>query len=234
MRTCKNEVVLASASPRRKELLKLIVPEFTVCASSADETIDISLCPCEQVTLLARAKAFDVKKLHVNSVIIAADTLVYLDEPFGKPKNAQDAFRMLKKLSGRKHKVYTGVCVLYKDKILSDYECTEVEFDNMSDEEIRSYIATGEPLDSTNCCINDLVEMIKAGWMYESGKWKTYNGNRPVCIDKAGAYEIQGYASKFIKRINGCYFNVMGLPVHKLYQMLKDLKCFEFENIKQI
>lgn len=181
-----NGIILASGSPRRKELLKLIVNEFEVCASDIDEKMDLSLCPGEQVMELARAKADDILKKRPASLIISADTLVYLsDTPLGKPRDRKQAFEMLRALSGKEHAVYTGICICKEKKRILDYEKTSVYFSELSDSEINDYLDTGE---------------------YK---------------DKAGAYAIQGYASKFVYKIEGCYFNIVGLPISRLYQHLK-------------
>lgn len=185
----KKNIILASASPRRAEILKTLGYDFLVIPSDIDEDISES-DPEEFVMKLAKNKALYVAKNN-QGLIISADTIVVLaDQILGKPKDEADAKKTLKMLSGNKHSVYTGICVLdtYSNKILCDYEKTEVYFDYMSDLEIGEYIKTGEPM------------------------------------DKAGAYGIQGKACKYINRIEGCYFNVMGLPASKLYKMLKSIE----------
>lgn len=180
-------IVLASASPRRKELLSLIRPDFKVITADADET-SCKLAPQDIVCDIAHKKAEAVSaKTGDDDIIISADTLVFLNNKrLGKPKDSAQAFSMLAKLSGCTHKVYTGICIMKNPKNYTlTYECTEVTFAPLSDKEIADYIATND------------------------------------CFDKAGAYGIQGYASRFISRINGCYFNVVGLPIHKLYSELK-------------
>jgi septum formation protein len=178
-------VILASGSPRRKELLALIVPEFDVVASDVVETATGS--PEQQVEKLAADKAADIAQRFPDAVVIGADTLVTAGgRVLGKPKDTNDAADMLRLLSGREHTVYTGIAVVCGGAIHTASESTRVTFSSMTDDEIRDYILTGEPM------------------------------------DKAGAYGIQGYGGKYISGIEGCFFNVMGLPLHRLYTMLKD------------
>ncbi len=192
----KFNIVLASGSPRRKELLSEIIPEFDIIVSEADEdSIPKMLEPALYVQELAMLKAAASAKnvsSNKNSIVIGADTVVTLDgKILGKPKDEEDAFNMLKNLSGKKHEVYTGYCVMRLSdcKTLSKAEKTEVFFKQITDEKIQSYIETGEPM------------------------------------DKAGAYGIQGLGGLFIKKINGDYNNVVGLPVSALYDTLEE----EFE-----
>lgn len=144
-------VVLASGSPRRRELLKYICDEFEVICADADETIDEQTPADEAVVELACRKASAVAALEKakNSVIIAADTVVVLDgKIFGKPADVQDCARMLSELSDRVHTVLTGVCIISPDgRTLSFYDSTRVEFYPLSEKEIACYIATGEPMD---------------------------------------------------------------------------------------
>ncbi|MGI6151257.1 MAG: Maf family protein [Christensenellales bacterium] len=181
-------LVLASASPRRRELLSMLGLPFTCVVSGADE--DAPPCaPEELVQELARAKAFAALPLIKEpSIIVGADTIVLLDgEILGKPKDEEDARAMLRRLQGRTHIVLTGLCVLNSEngKYHLDYERTEVTFAAMTEEEISDYVSTGEPM------------------------------------DKAGAYGIQGRCAVHISGSLGCYFNVVGLPLHKLATMLK-------------
>ena len=181
------KIILASASPRRRELLGQLTEEFEVIPSGAEETIT-ETTPYDTVCMLAAVKAEWVAKQYPDAVVIGADTMVYLgEEPLGKPRDIEDAREMLKKLSGRVHQVYTGVCVIAGGKVISDAECTDVYFAELGDEEIGKYLETNESM------------------------------------DKAGAYGIQGYAARFVERIDGCYFNVVGLPIRKLYTMLKQV-----------
>lgn len=186
-------IILASTSPRRRELLALLGIPFTVVGSNFDES-SIStdgLTPSEWVMRLATGKAAEVAtRFDSNTLIIGADTTVVLEEEYlNKPIDAEDARRMLHKLSGQTHQVYTGVCVISsRDGVISnqqtDYAVTDVTFDEILDDTIARYVATGEPM------------------------------------DKAGAYGIQGKALTFIPGIRGDYFNVVGLPVFLLGKML--------------
>lgn len=183
------EIVLASASPRRSELLKQIGLKFEIVPSDVDENIDSNLIPEEVVMGLSCRKALDVaKKIDNRVLVIGADTIVVKDRILGKPVNDQDAFNMLKSLQGDWHNVITGVCVIDTDgfKIVKGFERTRVKMRNLQDREIYSYIATGEP------------------------------------ADKAGAYGIQGMGALLVEKIEGCYFNVVGLPLSKLAEMLED------------
>lgn len=184
------KIVLASGSPRRRELLGVIgVADFEVCPAQGEEKTQEGLPPEEIVKSLSGAKAREVAaKYDPDAVIIAADTIVYADgRVLGKPHDEHEAFSMLKALSGKAHEVYTGITLIRGDNVLSEAECTSVEFRELSDEEINAYIATGEPM------------------------------------DKAGAYGIQGKASLMVSAINGDYFNVVGLPLCRLGQMLKTI-----------
>ncbi len=179
-------VILASASPRRKELLAYIIPAFEIIPSGIDETATGT--PAAQVKMLAVDKAADIARQYPEALVIGADTLVAVNRRvLGKPSDEAQAAEMLKMLSGREHRVYTGVAVIYKGHTHADVNMTRVRFAPLSDEEIRDYIATGEPM------------------------------------DKAGAYGIQGYGGKFISAVHGDYFNVMGLPLNMLYNMLKEI-----------
>jgi len=180
-------IVLASASPRRTELLRAILPEFDVIPSGIEESMDGASGPVDLVISLASAKAEDVAVGCRDCVIIGADTLVVVDDhTLGKPEDAGDARRMLRLLSGRTHSVITGVSVVYRGETTTSAEVTEVLFSTMTEGQIEAYTQTGEPL------------------------------------DKAGAYGIQGRASIFIQGIKGCYFNVVGLPLFRLNQLLAD------------
>ena len=187
------KIILGSASPRRRELLSQIGIEFTVRVSEKEEVYH-SETPEEIVKELALMKAKNIaEEIKADTVIIGADTVVVLDQKIlGKPEDEEDAFRMLKSLQGRPHEVYTGVAVLSRDRekgrlIRSHAVKTAVYVHEMTDDEIRSYIATGEP------------------------------------ADKAGGYGIQGAFAKYIDRIDGDYYNVVGLPVSYVYQTLKEI-----------
>lgn len=184
-------LILASASPRRAELLKAAGIDFTVKVSDIDESLIVGESPRDYVLRLSREKALAVAGK--GDLVLGADTTVVIDsahggEIAGKPVDEQDARRMLKLLSGRRHEVLTGVSLVLDDRIISEVEVTQVEFALMTDLEIDWYISTGEPM------------------------------------DKAGAYGIQGYASRFIERIDGNYSNVVGLPVQLVYRMLKKMQ----------
>jgi septum formation protein len=181
-------IVLASASPRRKELLAQAGFTFQVEASGIPEVREEKESPIAFVTRLAREKAEDVASRLVDkaAIVIGADTVVVCDEAvLGKPADAADAQRMLRLLSGRTHQVITGVCVLRGDVVESAAEVTFVTMQTIADAEIEAYVATGEPM------------------------------------DKAGAYAIQGYAARWIPRIQGCYFNVVGLPLALVSAMIE-------------
>lgn len=181
-------LILASASPRRSEIMKLAGYDFKVVPSFADETvIPVPKTPHEFVEKLSRIKAEEVFSRNPDACVIGADTVVVLnDNILGKPKDDEDAFLMLKSLSGNTHTVYTGVSILSKNKQVTFHEATFVTFNSLSDDEIRCYLKTSEHR------------------------------------DKAGAYGIQGYGSVFVSHIEGCYFNVMGLPISRLYNALKE------------
>jgi len=139
-------VVLASASPRRKELLKLLFEDFQINPANIDETVSADISPFEVAENIAVKKSQAIKD--ENSLIIACDTVVIIEgKILGKPQNSNIAFKMLSQLSGKCHEVVTGVCLCYKGKTYSFSEITEVEFYGLSTEEIATYIATGEPFD---------------------------------------------------------------------------------------
>lgn len=176
-------ILLASSSPRRREILEMLGLNFKVVPSSADETVPEGLNPAQTVEYLAGIKAQAVRNsASQEDIIISADTIVVIDgQIFGKPADRNEAVEMLSRLSERTHEVYTGICV--NDQV--SHECSKVTFRALSMDEIEAYIDTGEPM------------------------------------DKAGAYGIQGKGSLLVSRIEGDYFNIMGLPVCRLGQMLK-------------
>ena len=142
------EIILASNSPRRKELLEKHNIKFKVIVSNVDEKTDSTLTVYENVKMLASLKAEDVFKANSDRIVLAADTIVvYNNEILGKPKDEEDAFRMLRLLSGNKHEVITAVAVISEELKLIEYEVSTVEFREMSDEEIYEYIKTKEPMD---------------------------------------------------------------------------------------
>ncbi len=188
-------LVLASASPRRQELLHNAGIPFTVQPADVDETPLAGESPRECAERLAREKALAVSQVRPDDLILGADTIVVVDEIIlGKPVDADDAARMLRLLSGRVHRVITGVCFVepaaagQAPLARTASETTRVTMSAISDEEIHTYVATGEPM------------------------------------DKAGAYAIQGIASRWIPRIEGDYSNVVGLPVALVYRMLREKK----------
>lgn len=181
-------IILASNSPRRKKLLNQLNLDFEVLKIEIDENPKKGENPVPLVKRLAKAKMEKAKEIVKDGIIITADTIVVLEgKVINKPADEKDARRILKALSGKTHKVYTGFAVYNskKGKAIVDYEKTYVTFRKMGESEIRDYIATGSPM------------------------------------DKAGAYGIQDdFGAVFVKKINGCYYNVVGLPLMRLYQNL--------------
>ena len=182
------KLILASQSPRRRELLKGLDVEFSTCTVDADESFPAELKGADAVQYICKAKAEAYKpQLAENTIAITADTVVILDENIiGKPKSFDEAFAMIRSLSGRVHEVITAVCIFSRDKESCFYSSTEVHFSHLTDEEINYYIEKYKP------------------------------------FDKAGSYGVQewiGYIG--IEKIVGSYFNVMGLPVKRLYDELK-------------
>ena len=144
----KKKLILASQSPRRLELLKQITSEFKVVPSLVEEKLDYGLRPEENARLLARAKAENIAKNYPECWVIGADTLVTLhQEILGKPEDAADAQRMLRRLSGKEHRVATGICVVSQKKTLDKAITSKVRFKSLTDEEITNYVQTGEPID---------------------------------------------------------------------------------------
>ncbi len=183
-------LILASASPRRSELLQNAGIPFTVEPAHIAEQPFSGESPFEYAQRLARDKARTVFARHSDNVVLGADTVVEVDEYLlEKPQDPADAARMLRLLSGRAHQVITGVCLFARDYERTEAEITEVRFSTLSESEIAGYVESGEPM------------------------------------DKAGAYGIQGMASRWVERIDGCYFNVVGLPVPRVYRMLQALEA---------
>jgi septum formation protein len=185
--------VLASKSPRRKQLLKLLGIDFEILPSDIDENISETI-PENFALQLAEKKSIDIANKNAGKIIIGADTIVVLNnEIINKPENKDNAYEILTKLSGNTHQVITGICIARnlsgKTAYLSDFEKTDVTFRNLEKKEIIEYINTGSPM------------------------------------DKAGAYGIQDdFGAVFVSKINGCYYNIVGLPLHLLY-----LKLLEFQ-----
>ena len=185
-------LVLASASPRRRELLRNAGISFKVQVADVDETPLPGESPRACAERLAREKASTVFRQRPQDFVLGADTIVIVDDQIlGKPRDGEDAARMLRMLSGRMHVVISGVCLAgpsFEDVQFEDIqsESTNVTMESLTDDDIRAYVATGEPM------------------------------------DKAGAYAIQGMASRWISRIEGDYGNVVGLPVALVYAMLRE------------
>ena len=181
-------IILASASPRRRDLLEMLgFRDVTILPAPFEEECS-DLDAAKAVISIALGKArYAAQSVDGPNLIIAADTLVYIDgEPVGKPRDEDDAGNMLRRLSGRTHKVYTGVALINDGMEITGSEETDVYFRKISDREIDAYIKTGEPM------------------------------------DKAGAYGAQGLGAIFIEKINGDFFNVMGLPLNRLSIMLAE------------
>jgi len=182
-------IVLASASPRRRELMEKTGLEFEVSPAKDEINPPSALPPTEYAIQSALYKAREVaKRFSAGDIVIGADTVVFAgDVIMGKPHDNEEAFRMLKALSGKSHKVCTGYAIIKDGRELTGCAVTKVFFRAISDEEIENYVSTGEPM------------------------------------DKAGAYGIQGKASLFVERIDGDYFNVVGLPLCEIYSKLKEI-----------
>jgi septum formation protein len=187
------KLILASASPRRAEILRNAGIRFEICSTDVDESRLDNESPSDYVRRLALAKAVSAAhknpNLGADVLIIGADTVVVVDEAIlGKPKSSDDAKRMLRSISGRVHEVHTGLALLQTSGMQQRVveEISRVHFAYLSDQEIADYLATGEP------------------------------------FDKAGAYAIQGLGGRYVSRIEGCYFNVMGLPLARLWTLLRE------------
>jgi septum formation protein len=183
-------LILASSSPRRRQLLQLAAFDFTVESADIDESVQPGEAPATYVQRLALEKAQAIWDRHKaepieDLLVLGADTTVVCDgEILGKPTDSADARRMLLMLAGRTHQVLTGIAAVSSRGLFSEVEITQVFFDLIHEDELNHYIASGEPL------------------------------------DKAGAYGIQGYAARWIPRIEGCFFNVMGLPIARTMALL--------------
>ena len=181
-------IILASASPRRRELLERIgLTDFQIRVPETDESFPDGLTPSEVVEYISRKKA-QAAECTEQEIVIAADTMVFLDgQRLGKPRDEDHALEMLTALQGRRHTVCTGVTVRQGGRLLTESESTDVFFRPATAEELRRYIQTGEPM------------------------------------DKAGAYGVQGRGSLLVERLEGDFFNVMGLPVLRLSRMLREV-----------
>lgn len=188
------QLILASASPRRQQLLQMLGLDFEVVVSTfEEETETYRSTPAELVMRLARGKAEEVGRKvfsrpeNVEPLIVGADTIVVLDgDCLGKPIDQEDARKMLSLLSGRWHQVFTGIALVHPRKSVIAYEMTRVHFRSLTTQEIDGYVMTGEPM------------------------------------DKAGAYGIQGVGALLVDRLEGCFYNVMGLPLARLALLLKE------------
>ena len=180
-------LILASGSPRRRELMSLITPEYTVITSELDETKIAADSPAQLAKALATAKARAVAEERPDDIVCGFDTVVECEgKVFGKPKDEADAVRMLHALSGREHRVHTGVCICCGRRAAATVETTIVHFSPIDEADLLAYVRTPEP------------------------------------YDKAGAYAIQGRGTFLVERIDGCYFNVVGLPLHRLSVMFAE------------
>jgi septum formation protein len=180
-------LILASASPRRYELLSLTLLPFETYPSTLEEKMDLSLTPSRLVESLAEQKAADIFTQKTDCVVLGADTIVsYQNNRLGKPKDRIEAAEMLRMLSGQTHEVYTGVCLIDQTKKVIFSVKTSVTFYTLDENTIDWYLNTGEP------------------------------------FDKAGSYGIQGSGSLLVEKIDGDYFNVVGLPISKVVRSLKD------------
>ena len=182
------EIVLASASPRRLDILKMLGLNPLILVADIDEPIDETV-PRKLVMKHSLHKACHIAETtNSNALIIGADTLVCINKTIlGKPKSNNEAKHYLTLLSNHTHKVYTGITIIHNSNTYTDYEMSSVVFNKLTDKEINEYVESREP------------------------------------FDKAGAYGIQGYGSQFVRKINGCYFNVMGFPVNLFYRMLQHI-----------
>ena len=183
------EIILASASPRRKEILQNTKLKFEIQKSDIEEVILGNESPESMVVRLAYEIAYDVAQKNKDNLVIGADTIVALDnEVLGKPKDKEEAYQMIKKLSNKTHKVITGISLINisHGMVVNDYVVSLVTFKDLSEDSIKDYINTNESL------------------------------------DKAGAYGIQGYGALLVDNIQGDYFNIVGLPISKLSDLLKD------------
>jgi septum formation protein len=183
-------LILASASPRRAELLRVAGFPFDVFPVAVDEAFHAGETAEHAVRRLAETKAAKAASTHAGAFVLGADTTVVIDDtPLGKPADDEDAARMLRMLSGRAHEVLTGVCIGRDEQRLVRVERTRVRVAKLTEPEIAWYISTREPR------------------------------------DKAGAYAVQGLASRFIEGIDGSYSNVVGLPIASVYELLRELGC---------
>ena len=181
-------IVLASASPRRRRLLKRLGIKFKVCPSQINESQVVKETPVQTVQNLAQLKAATVAQRSQSKLVIGADTVVSWEgEILEKPATPEEASQMLSKLAGRWHRVFTGLALLYPEGEIIDYQQTRVKFRALTNQEISQYIESGEPM------------------------------------DKAGGYGIQAKGALLVEKIEGCYYNVVGLPLARLVELLASL-----------
>lgn len=184
------QIILASGSPRRKELMKHLNLTYQIDIPQSEEVIDNSLPLKKRIEKLAYDKAHEIYLKNKDAIVIGADTVLEFEgDVLGKPHTKENAFKMLKRLQNKTHSVLTSVCIMSKDKTITFTSTSEVTFHPMSDDEITYYVNTLEPL------------------------------------DKAGAYTIQDKGAIYIKSIKGDFYAVMGLPISKVYQVLKNGRC---------
>ena len=185
------QLILASQSPRRKELLEKCGIAFTCIPADIDESINEENDLEEEIKKLSRRKAEAVLKDLPGSIVIGSDTIVVLDNKIlGKPKDEEDAKEMIRSLSGHTHHVITGLAIISEERNYTDVSSSEVTFAPMSEEEVDDYVSTGE------------------------------------CMDKAGAYGIQGYGGRYITHISGDFYAIMGLPLNLVYEELKNISLY--------
>lgn len=183
-------LILASSSPRRKELVQLLPWHFEIAVKESDEGLNKELTISQNIQEIALRKAQAVAPYYPNQIVVGADTMVCIEnEILGKPRDEEEAKHMLRRLSGRQHNVLSGVAIVCHCQNLKHtfYEKTLVKMQHLTEQEIEDYVATQEPM------------------------------------DKAGSYGIQGIGSRYIEGIEGDYFNVVGLPIHRLYHELKHI-----------
>lgn len=185
----KKEIVLASSSPRRRELLAKTGFAFTVDPADIDESIDETGDLQQEIARLAWRKASAVAAQHPQAIVIGCDTIVVYDgKKFGKPKDEAEAGNMLRQLQGRSQQIITGLCVLGGPEPIQETTVAEVRLAPMSEQEIAEYVATGEPM------------------------------------GKAGAYAVQGIGGRYVEAVQGDWYSIIGLPLHRVYAILRDLE----------
>lgn len=197
----KQKIILASTSPRRQNLARQMGLDFEIAPSNYEEDMTMKLSAKNLAMTLAYGKAQDVAKKRKDGIVLGIDTFIsFKGKKLGKPHTKEKAFELLKKFSGKKLQVFSGIALIdcKTKKEIKDFEVSEVEFRKISDKEIKLYIATGEPL------------------------------------DKAGAFAIQGLGSIFVKKVNGCYANIVGFPIANIYKNLAKLgvSVFEYDSWK--